>query len=276
MIQRQTTQYLRAAGLAAAMMTLLPSAAAAQGAKPLTKCAPDAVLSGRVCMDKYEASVWRVPEPRGGNKGLIKKIQRGKATLADLTKGGATQLGLSSPDYAPCSENGQNCGDVYAVSLPQRKPSSSMTWFQAQAACTNAAKHLPSNAEWQAAVVGTPDPGPDDGVTDCRTAFSPDGPSLTGSRSGCVSERGVFDMVGNLYEWVADWVPHSTGCTTWGTEISPTGDEHCFAGASQTGDPGALMRGGSYLSGAKAGPLAIIGTIGPAGWGGGIGFRCAR
>ena len=31
----------------------LASPAAAEGAKPLAKCAPDAVVAGTVCMDKY-------------------------------------------------------------------------------------------------------------------------------------------------------------------------------------------------------------------------------
>jgi hypothetical protein len=44
-------------------------------------------------MDKYEASVWRVPDPLAANKGLVAKIQGGKATAVDLAAGGATQLG---------------------------------------------------------------------------------------------------------------------------------------------------------------------------------------
>jgi signal transduction histidine kinase len=44
----------------------------------------------------------------------------------------------------------------------------------------------------------------------------------TGSRSSCKSARGAFDMVGNLYEWVADWVPRSTACGTWSAGVSPT------------------------------------------------------
>jgi formylglycine-generating enzyme required for sulfatase activity len=82
-------------------------------------------------------------------------------------------------------------------------PSANMTWFQAQSACKNARKRLPSNGEWQAAVAGTQDPGPDNGTTDCKTDVGAAVP--TGSRSGCVSEDGAFDMVGNLWEWVADW-----------------------------------------------------------------------
>jgi hypothetical protein len=31
---------------------------------------------------------------------------------------GATQLGTAGDDYAPCTDNGQNCAnDIYAVSL---------------------------------------------------------------------------------------------------------------------------------------------------------------
>ena len=80
-----------------AMLVLLASTAGAQGAKPLTRCAPDAVVSGTVCMDKYEASVWRVPNPMTTNRGLVLKIQQGKATAAMLAAGGATQLGSTYP-----------------------------------------------------------------------------------------------------------------------------------------------------------------------------------
>ena len=115
---------LSGAIMVSAALVLLASTAGAQGAKPLTKCAPDAVVSGTVCMDKFEASVWRVPDPTTANKGLVKKIQQGKATVADLAKGGATQLGTASDDYAPCADSGQNCAnDIYAVSLPGVTPS---------------------------------------------------------------------------------------------------------------------------------------------------------
>jgi hypothetical protein len=268
---------LRGITMVAALM-LLASTAGAQGAKPLTKCAPDAVVSGTVCMDKFEASVWRVLNPATTNKGLVKKIQQGKATVADLAKGSATQLGTVSDDYAPCADSGQNCtDDIYAVSLLGVTPSAFVTWFQAQAACKNARKRLPSNAEWQAAVAGTPDPGnpnPDNGTTDCNSATG--SASLTGSRSSCKSADGAFDMVGNVSEWVADWVPRSTGCGTWFAGVSPTGDAQCLAGALTTGQPGALERGGSFGSGTNAGPLADFGTDAPSVSGGVIGFRCAR
>jgi formylglycine-generating enzyme required for sulfatase activity len=243
---------------------------------PPAKCAGDAVVVGSMCLDKYEASVWRIPDPSGANKGLVNKVRKGKATAANLAAGGATQLGTASDNYAPCTDNGQSCkDDIYAVSLPGVTPAAYITWFQANVACANAGKRLPSNAEWQMGVTGSPDPGGDNGTTDCNTqstfAVEP-----TGSRSSCVSAFGAFDMVGNLYEWVADWVPRSTACGTWSAGVSPTGDDQCLAGAATTGEPGALFRGGDFFFGANAGPLAVIGGNQPSGSSGSIGFRCAR
>jgi formylglycine-generating enzyme required for sulfatase activity len=256
---------------------LLAGTAWAQGAKPLKKCPADSVVAGTVCMDTYEASVWRVPNPTTTNKSLVAKIQAGKATAAALAAGSATQVGLVLGDYAPCAASGQNCtNDIYAVSLPGVLPSAFATWFQAQAACKNARKRLPSNAEWQAAVIGTPDPGPDNGTTDCNTN-NVNMRVNTGSRTSCKSADGAFDMVGNVNEWVADWVPRSTGCGTWSAGVSPTGDDQCLAGAATTGEPGALLRGGSTFSlGSPAGPLAVEGDGIPSFASIFIGFRCAR
>jgi formylglycine-generating enzyme required for sulfatase activity len=267
MTTRRTTM------LALAALLLANEATAAT----LTRCAPDAVVSGNACIDKYEASVWRVPAATTTNRALVVKIQAGKATAAALAAAGATQVGARPPDdYAPCADNAQNCAnDIFAVSLPDATPSSSITWFQAQVACLNARKRLPSNAEWQAAVLGTPDAGPDDGTTDCNThsAFKA---VATGSRSACVSSGGAFDMVGNVYEWVADWVPRATACAAWSPSVSPTGDDQCLAGAQTTGEPAALLRGGDFNDGPLAGPFAILASNPPSNPSFAIGFRCIR
>jgi formylglycine-generating enzyme required for sulfatase activity len=84
-------------------------------------------------------------------------------------------------------------------------------------------------------------------------------------------------MVGNLYEWVGDWVPRSTACGAWSAGVSPTGDAQCLAGAATTGEPGALLRGGSFFgNGSVAGPLAVDGSVGPSDSSVVVGFRCAR
>ena len=239
-----------------------------------SKCPIDSVRSGTGCMDKYEASVWRVPGPTTTNAGLVRKIQMGTATTSDLTAGAATQLGVGSDNYAPCNDNGSACTDIFAVSVAGVKPSASITWFQAVEACGNSQKRLPSNAEWQKAVTNTPDPGPDNGTSDCHTGTISAVPVNTGSRSACVSSAGAFDMVGNLGEWVADWVPASTACSSWG---GFSNDLMCLAGAStvDTG-PGALLRGGDFGSGSPAGPLAVFGFYEPSLAFGFVGFRCAR
>src|SRR4051812_31947841 len=158
-------------------------------------CPPDSVQVGSVCVDKYEASVWSI-DP--ANKGLIGKVRQGKAALSHLSEGGAVQRGANADDYdlAGCSDNGNGCTNVYAVSIAGVTPAHSLTWFQAAAACANAGKRLLTNTEWQVAALGTTDPGTDNGSTDCNV--SDEGPLHdpvpTGSRSNCVSNRGVFDM----------------------------------------------------------------------------------
>jgi sulfatase-modifying factor enzyme 1 len=234
----------------------------------LGSCSPDSVHVGPACVDKYEASVWRTL-----NAAVIQKIRRGTVTGADLTAAGATHLGLVAGDLATagCPVTGNGCVDVYAVSIPGVLPSARITWFQAAAAARNAGKRLPTNAEWQAAALGTPD-GPS-----CNTSsgvLRATGPPGGGLGPPCVSDVGAFDMVGNLWEWVADWVPRSTGsCGSWGTFSD---DFQCLVGAATTGAPGALVRGGVFVSGTNAGVFAVVGSDSPSSASSFIGFRGAR
>lgn len=226
----------------AAMLLATPAAFAV--------CADDAVAVGRLCVDKYEASVWSKP-PGGADPGI--------------------QYGLQEDDY-PCRDDGQDCAAIYAASIAGSMPSGGASWFQAQQACANVGKRLLTNAEWQMAVQGTPDPGPDDGVSDCNTSS---GMSVAaGSRSRCKSIYGAFDMVGNFQEWVADWVPRSPSpiCNGWDTASD---DDMCLVGADATGGPAAITRGGNSESFQGAGPLMVSGYTSPADPFF-VGFRCAR
>lgn len=224
-------------------------------------CPPDSVRSGTICIDKYEASVWQTT-----NDAVIQKIKDGTVTLADLQAAGAVQRGASSDDYdsGGCPDTGNGCTNLYAVSIPGVTPSRFLSWFQAVASARNAGKRLPTNQEWQAAALGTPDGSP--------CAVSGSGPAPTGT-AGCNSDVGAFDMVGNVWEWVAEWVPLSPTCASW--EFSD--DFMCLAGADTTAGPGALIRGGNFLSGTSAGVFAVSG--GASASNGGIshfGFRAAR
>jgi formylglycine-generating enzyme required for sulfatase activity len=213
------------------------------------------VSAGAVCIDRYEVSVWSSPT-------------------------GGTQYGTSVDDY-PCNDDGHDCTNIYARSVPGVTPSNRITWYQAQQALANVGKRLPTNAEWQQAVAGTPDPGATPGSEDCNTNSG--GPVDTGSRDNCSSRFGANDMVGNVHEWVADWDEQAQGpCSGF----FPYGDDCSIVGRAEgdsvsTRFPGALIRGGSYGDGAGAGSFAVIAGNAPfssvSNFGGSlIGFRGAR
>jgi formylglycine-generating enzyme required for sulfatase activity len=243
------------------------------------KCSPDAVEVGPTCVDKYEASVWRIPPT---NRRLIAKVKRGAATLSDLRAGGAEQVSPGyDPDYActppfppsfPATGNWTEA--LYAVSVPGVLPTSCASWFQAEQACRLSGKRLPTNQEWQAAAAGTPDPlnPPPNDRPECNVERDVVEPA--GSSTACVSRWGAFDMIGNLSEWVADWTALGTSCPGWGG-FAPN-DAMCLAGASTTEGPGALVRGGNMGYGSSAGIFAV-GPVTPTFVERSlIGFRCAR
>lgn len=244
-------------------------------AKPVVaaECPNDSVQSGTVCMDRYEASVWLVAP---SEKALINKIQKGVATLANLQSAGALQLGLAFGDLAAngCPATGNGCLDVYAVSLAGVTPSAFTTWFQAAAAARNSRKRLPTNQEWQVAALGTPGTA-DDGLTTCATNSL--GVAATGSRSACVSDVGAFDMVGNLWEWVAEWGDLANGCTSWSGSFGSNGSCVGGPGVGHSNLPGALIRGGSWDSGTPfAGVFAVNALNNPSDAFLFVGFRCTR
>jgi formylglycine-generating enzyme required for sulfatase activity len=220
-------------------------------------------------VDKYEASVWRIP---AANAALIAKVKDGSVTLTELQGSGGVLEGAFLTPYI-CNDSGNDCNvDEYAASVSGVRPSAFVTWFQAQQFCHMAGKRLVSNAEWQAAAAGTPDGLPCIMVT---TGTANSNGSTTGT-PGCVSNAGAFDMVGNLAEWVADWIPAANSCSP---ALFGTDDLNCMAidpAVAKKEGPAAIFRGGAYFTNTPNGVFYIVGSEQPSFSSQYLGFRCAR
>jgi hypothetical protein len=246
------------------------------------QCASGMVESGATCIDTYEASLWKITDER-----CIKMIKDGKDPSPPCLAG-AVQVGISGVDYtdAQCQFNGGGCKSIFALSLPGVIPAHTINYFIAAAACRNSGKRLPSNAEWQAAALGTPDPWPQTDPMQCN--LNSPSVALTGSRTLCISDVGAYDMVGNVIEFVADWGALATAGTNWDVFIAGFGGDVSNMGGSPNGSiyglPGTTLRGGSFAitpnsggTGERAGVYAIDqnGAPNSIGDASAAGFRCA-
>ncbi|MFO0672064.1 MAG: SUMF1/EgtB/PvdO family nonheme iron enzyme [Polyangiaceae bacterium] len=175
-------------------------------ARPNLRCPPEmALVAGRVCVDRYEA------------------------TLLEVMEDGSRKL--HSPYHAP------TVGRVYvAQSVAGLAPQAYITGPQAETACRNAKKRLCQAVEWRVACGGSQgfaypygkkrvegacnDRGAPavsilhgdkakrgfghEALTDPRINQFPGSLAPTGSSYACVNDYGIWDMVGNLHEWTAD------------------------------------------------------------------------
>src|SRR5262249_34925534 len=139
------------------------------------RCPPDSVKVGNVCIDTYEASVWQIPP---SNTVLVKKVQQGKVTLADLTAAGATEVSLCGTglpqdpvnfpldgNWIPVPGSNPPSPGFYALSIPGVKPTPRIPGFQGNQPRLLSGNRLLTNRHRQGAPTGTPAPRlPDDGA----------------------------------------------------------------------------------------------------------------
>lgn len=190
----------------------------------------------------------------------------------------ALEVVASDGSTAPWSPY-QNPGTtkVRAVSLPGAVPQGYISGLQAAAACKEAGKRLCSDTEWLRACRGpakwtypygqTLKPGVCNDARAVHPAVELYGTSAawiwskldnaclnqlpkslakTGSHPDCVSDAGIYDLMGNLHEWTAD--------------------------------PGGTFRGGYYVDTKMNGPGCLYVTTAhdSAHWDYSTGFRCCK
>jgi formylglycine-generating enzyme required for sulfatase activity len=233
-------------------------------------------------------------------------IDRYEASLWSSNTCSGTQYGAGTTDNYPAGflDTGYGSTSVFACAIPGVTPSRMMTWFQAEQACSAMGKRLCRNDEWQAAVAGTVDPS--DGIEDIGTSQCVVNPANTGPRATdntivpgaapsspnhCISRYGAEDMIGNLWEWTADWYQaghHWTAAAgsneaaavwgaTYGSDSTWNVNGNAYNGTAYTnGLPAAGLRGGGWSSGSRAGAFSLNLNYGPSSWHTYIGSRCCR
>lgn len=126
------------------------------------------------------------------------------------------------PDMAALPKHNKVCIDVGEQPGLREKPKTGLTFDEASAVCEEQGRRLCSPREWREACRGTggrrqPYAGPRK-EGHCNDALSgvPQNLNRGGARETCVTPEGVFDLVGNAGEWVADGAVLGGDATTSG------------------------------------------------------------
>ena len=176
----------------------------------------------------------------------------------------------------------QTCG---AVSEKDAQPWRFISREQSQLACVRVGKRLPTASEWHSVALGT-----SDASKNCNTEGEE--VTKTGAYKTCSSALGIFDAVGNVWEWTTDDIFNATyqdrplpeeGYVTQvdnGGVATVTGDASEAHGGdyfwSKKEGVFAVTRGGFYGSGEDAGVYAVHAAMDPNIAGAAIGFRCVK
>jgi formylglycine-generating enzyme len=190
----------RAKRLASGLANSALAAAAAIGpAAPASAAQPDRVTIGAFAIERTEVTVGRFRAFAEASK-LV--------TAAEREGGGY--------EYAAgwTRRKGWTYAAPYGEAGAENEPAVHVSWAEAKAFCEHAGGRLPTFAEWRLAAYTETRPAPADGFVTGTTYPYPvggDPAGMNNSRRRHVAvgttKRGVnglYDMGGNVWEWVAD------------------------------------------------------------------------
>ncbi|MDD4902031.1 MAG: SUMF1/EgtB/PvdO family nonheme iron enzyme [Patescibacteria group bacterium] len=220
--------------------------------------------TGGFCLDKYEDAA--------GNG----------CSFKDPANQDQTRTNLENQSCQPASQAGL---------IPWRYISQN----QAAVACAKAGKRLPTNEEWLAAALATPDKNSNWGADDCQVANNwVKQPGPAGSGKNCVSGAGAYDLIGNVWEWVEGTVEdgkyqgnalpddgYIKGVNSLAMPTDTNSDQadpnyyDDYFWIKKTGSRG-IARGGYWGNNDQAGQYSVYLVTPPSEAGTGTGFRCAK
>jgi formylglycine-generating enzyme required for sulfatase activity len=182
------------------------------------------------------------------------------------------KAGACTPPHADSSSTRDS---YYGNAAFDNYPFINVDWNQAKTYCEWRGARLPTEAEWEKAARGTDGriyPWGNNRPTCLLANFDPESGSAcvgdtneVGSYPDGVSPYGIYDLAGNVWEWVADW--YDANYYTVSPSRNPSGPE---SGKDR------VLRGGSWVS--DEGNLSASFRYGnvPDSWYLDAGFRCSR